>query len=129
VRIELAVSAGELIDRLTILELKSERLSERVRSEIQADLASLRRVRDERLVPSERLTRLSAALAGINAELWVLEESLREFERSQSFGDPVIAGARRVYAANDERAALKRAIDELVGSDVREHKSHALPAV
>lgn len=127
--IELRVSAGELIDRVTILELKRGRLPAAVRGEIERDLGRLQGLRERELPASPRLSALEAALAATNAELWDLEESLRECERSGVFDEHFVALARRVYLTNDRRAALKSGIDALVGSDVREHKSHSLPNV
>lgn len=127
--IELRVSAGELVDRLTILELKQVRLSATVRAAVAGDLRRLRAVRDESLPASPRLSELAAELAVANATLWDLEESLRECERTGAFDARFVALARQVYLTNDRRAALKRSIDVLVGSEVREYKSHALPSV
>jgi hypothetical protein len=127
--IELRVSAGELIDRVTILELKRARLPAAVRAEIERDLGRLQGVRERELPVSPRLCALEAALAAANEELWELEESLRECERAGVFDEHFVALARQVYLTNDRRAALKRGIDALVGSEVREHKSHALPSV
>lgn len=127
--IELTVSAGELIDRVTILELKRARLPATVRGEIERELGRLRGVRERELPASPRLRALEAALAAANRELWDLEESLRECERAGVFDAHFVALARQVYLTNDRRAALKRNIDALVGSEVREYKSHALPSV
>ena len=127
--IELSISAGELIDRLTILELKLHRLPDAVRPELERELARVQAVRDRAFPPSERLLELSVRLGAVNAELWDLEEALRDCERTGSFDERFVELARRVYRTNDERAARKRQIDELVGSELREHKSHALPTL
>lgn len=129
VRLRITVSAGDLIDRLTILELKRRRLPEAIRPEIEREIAALARVRERAITQSPRLLQLGERLAALNAELWDIEEALRRHERAGAFGEPFVALARRVYQANDERAAVKRSIDELVGSEVREHKSHVLPTL
>lgn len=127
--IELAVSAGELIDRMTILELKVARLSERTRAELTRELGVLRAIRDRELSPSARLAELTDELRAVNGQLWEVEETLRKCEQAGGFDERFVELARQVYKANDWRAALKRSVDELVGSEIREHKSHPLPAV
>jgi len=128
-RIELRVSAGELIDRMTILELKLLHLPAAVRGDIEAELRLIHCVRERELPESPRLAKLAAELAQVNAELWEIEESLRECEQAAVFDARFVALARRVYLTNDRRAALKRSIDAFVGSEVREHKSHPLPSI
>jgi hypothetical protein len=128
-RIELAVSAGELIDRMTILELKLARLPEHAGAELTRELGLVRGIRERELSPSACLDVLTDELRVVNAQLWDLEEVLRTCEHAASFGERFVALARQVYKANDRRAALKRGVDELVGSEIREHKSHALPVI
>lgn len=123
------LSAGELIDRITILELKALRLPEPTRSAVEQDLAFARAARDRALSPSARLSALSDELRAVNGVLWELEEGLRACEREQRFDAAFVALARDVYRNNDRRAALKRAIDALAGSTSTEHKSYALPSV
>lgn len=72
---------------------------------------------------------LTAALRLVNRELWDVEEALRRCEQRRRFGRHFVSLARAVYRANDRRAALKRRVDELLGSELFEHKSHTLPAV
>lgn len=124
-RIEIAVSAGELVDKVTILEIKSDRIT-------QPDkLANVRRELDilgARLAPllaEPAVEALKAKLRAVNETLWQIEDDIRECERQQDFGETFIALARAVYRTNDRRAALKREIDELVGSEIVEEKSYA----
>jgi hypothetical protein len=127
VRVVLEISAGELFDRIGILELKRSRLPAHRVLAIERQLAAARAERDRQFVPSVALSALADALAQVNRELWEIEDELRSCERLADFGDDFIALARSVYSINDRRAALKRRIDELVGSELSEQKSYPLP--
>lgn len=121
------LSLGELVDKITILEIKSEQME---------DEAKLRNVRHELGVLTDCLARaLSASevealepfktsLSQINRELWKIEDDLRECERAQNFDADFIALARSVYLRNDKRAAIKKEINIRFGSDLVEEKSY-----
>jgi hypothetical protein len=118
------VSAGELLDKLTILEIKSEYIE---------DEAKLANVNKERtaicnaaldLPGSEELLELRTELLNVNKELWDIEDVIRRCEKERLFDDDFIALARSVYKYNDRRAAIKRAINELLGSELVEEKSY-----
>lgn len=126
-RLRLDVSPGELIDRITILELKSERLPEVHRVHALADLARARRIGERALACTPRLQELTQRLRSVNRQLWDAEEALRDCELKQEFGDGFVELARTVYLANDRRAALKSKIDALFDAGIREFKSYALP--
>jgi tetratricopeptide (TPR) repeat protein len=120
------VAPGELLDKLTILEIKAERLTDpdklrHVRQELQVLAAA----RDEALPASPELARLTAELKEVNERLWEIEDEIRRCEASKSFGNRFIELARSVYQTNDHRAALKRRINELLGSPLIEEKSYA----
>ncbi len=120
------ISAGELIDKITILEIKLQNLQDsaklaNVRHEYERLTATLRR----EILPSETLAALTEALKTVNAELWRIEDDIRAQERIQSFGAEFVALARSVYRMNDRRAALKREINALLRSDIVEEKSYA----
>jgi hypothetical protein len=127
VRIEVAISAGELVDRLTILELKYARLPTTVGGAIKLDLDAVRALCASTLPDTDWLRTLIEELREVNVELWEIEEALRECERHQAFDARFVQLARRVYLANDRRAALKRSVDEQAGSDTLDYKSYALP--
>jgi hypothetical protein len=121
-----AVSAGELVDRLTILAIKSERITDRQKlTHIVAELASVRSTATRRLPSSEALDELTQRLQAVNLSLWRIEDELRVCERDQDFGPQFIELARSVYRLNDQRGALKRQINELVGSAIVEEKQYA----
>ncbi|WP_245504658.1 DUF6165 family protein [Aquabacter spiritensis] len=118
------ISAGELIDKITILEIKAERISDpakraNVVHELDA-LAALREVHGLGTVAA-----LAEALKAVNAALWDIEDEIRVLEREQRFDARFVALARAVYVTNDRRAALKKDINRAVGSAIVEEKSYA----
>jgi hypothetical protein len=116
---------GELIDKLTILRLKAERIADPAKlANVRHELAALQQTADRHLPPSDGLTRLWEALYQINARLWVIEDDIRDCERTGDFGPAFIALARAVYVTNDERAAVKKAINLHLGSALVEEKSY-----
>ena len=124
--ISVTVSVGELIDRITILEIKAARLDDPAQlSNVKSELKGLVAARDAAFPPSAELTELSQALKRINEQLWRVEDDIRDRERAKDFGPRFIELARSVYVCNDERAALKRRINEFLGSRIVEEKSYA----
>jgi Flp pilus assembly protein TadD len=118
-------SAGDLLDRLSILEIKSERISDATRlRNVRIEVASLTAVRQDALPSSPELADLAARLKRVNERLWEIEDAIRQCESDQDFGPRFIELARSVYHENDHRAALKRAINELLQSRIVEEKSY-----
>ncbi|HEY2616492.1 MAG TPA: DUF6165 family protein [Acetobacteraceae bacterium] len=116
------VSWGELIDKITILEIKVERLrAPAARANAAHELTLLRA---ELAEPPAGLAALQAELAGVNRRLWDIEDDIRRKEASQAFDAGFIALARAVYHSNDERSRIKRAINELLGSGIIEEKQY-----
>ena len=122
------ISYGELLDKLTILEIKSERIAdEKKRANVLRELTLLREVRDKRVPKSDALTALLVELKETNEQLWEIENALRELERASDFSERFIHKARAVYETNDRRASVKKAINLLLGSDIIEEKSYGAP--
>lgn len=124
--LQVEISVGELVDKLTILEIKLQRISqpaklENIKREYETLTTSLAASPFADLVPGE--TR--AALKQVNEELWEIEDAIRLKEAASDFDKDFIALARAVYQTNDKRAALKRNINEGVGSRLVEEKSYA----
>ena len=118
------ISVGELIDKIVILEIKSERIKNANQlANIANELGALRAVRLGD-VDRARLDTLSAELKRVNAKLWDVEDSIRECDARGDFGDNFIELARAVYRFNDERARLKKAINVESGSRLVEEKSY-----
>lgn len=122
VRIE--VSPGELVDKITILEIKSGRIDDPAKlKNVTHELAALTRVAAV-LPESDDLGRLRGALKKVNEALWEIEDEIRLCERNRDFGPRFVELARSVYRSNDQRAQLKRRINELLGSAIVEEKSY-----
>jgi hypothetical protein len=118
------VSAGELIDKLTILQIKAERIidPDKLRN-IKRELEALAKVRAS-LEFSAELEELERKLKETNERVWESEEAIRQHEQRQDFGSTFIELARSVYLTNDQRAHLKRAINALLKSRLIEEKSY-----
>ena len=124
--IKVEVAPGELIDKITILQIKTERITDQAKvRNVNIELETLSTVRDEGIEASAKLDELTSGLKEINEQLWVIEDDIRDCERSQDFGPKFIELARSVYRCNDRRAALKREINELLGSRLIEEKSYS----
>jgi hypothetical protein len=119
------VSAGELIDKITILRVKATRIGDPAKeANVRTELALLEEIAARELSRSPQLEDLVAQLTEVNAALWDIEDGKRDCERRQDFGPDFVALARRVYIDNDRRAAVKRQINTLVGSEIVEEKSY-----
>ena len=124
--VEVEISAGDLIDKLTILQIKAERIGDPdKRANVRIALQHLSRVRDEALSRSDELARLEESLKAFNKKPWDIEDEIRNYEAAKDFGPRFIELARSVYQTNDRRAGVKKQIDELFGSTVTDEKSYA----
>jgi hypothetical protein len=120
------VAIGELADKITVLEIKAERIADAVKlKNVRAELDLLRAVWQQRGGRGPVLDELIRELKKTNESLWVIEDDIRECEHRQDFGPRFIELARAVYRNNDERALLKRKINELTGSSIIEEKSYS----
>jgi predicted nucleic acid-binding Zn-ribbon protein len=119
------ISPGELIDKITILEIKCERLDDPAKLEnVRYALDRLQATRGVALPHKDELASLEAELKEVNGRLWDIEDEIRDCERRGDFGQAFVALARQVYRQNDRRAELKKAIDRLYGSAMTEEKSY-----
>jgi hypothetical protein len=117
------ISLGELIDKITILELKLEFLFDPKKLEnVHTELKHLATVLNTLTIPDITVER--NALKLVNRQLWHIENFKRECEKNQTFGEDFVETARQVYLKNDLRAGLKKQINELVGSTIVEEKSY-----
>ena len=119
------ISAGELVDKITILEIKKDKISEKEKlNEIQKELLSLNET-FKKSIPDEKLIKLQREkLKELNVKLWDIEEGKRNFEKKKDFGKEFIKLAREVYKFNDERAEVKSEINKILGSNIKEVKSY-----
>ena len=121
-----AVSWGELLDKISILEIKREQLSDPVQlANFAHEHATLCAARDEALPEGIDISESFRALRLVNETLWQIEDDIRDCERAKDFGPRFVELARSVYINNDERAAIKRQINEALGSELVEEKSYS----
>ena len=123
--ITVEIAPGELIDKLTILRIKAARIADPAKVAnvvIERDLLA---ARWQSLPGTDALNDLVEELTAINGALWQIEDDIRDCERTQNFGPKFIELARSVYKTNDRRAAVKRAINEALGSTIIEEKSYS----
>jgi Tfp pilus assembly protein PilF len=119
------VSVGELIDKITILRIKDERIkSEEKLINIRAELHSLETIQRAFVATSPMLDDLTSQLIAVNKILWDIEDDIREKEHSKTFDEEFVQLARNVYLTNDQRCAIKRTINEMCGSRLKEEKSY-----
>lgn len=124
--VSVEISPGELIDKITILEIKLDRIDDAEKLvNVKHELEALAAARDGAIEPTPELERLSTELKQANARLWEIEDDIRECERAKDFGAAFVALARAVYVNNDKRSRLKRQINALLGSSLIEEKSYA----
>lgn len=125
-RIRIDVAPGELLDKLTILEIKEERIDDPGKlGNIRREKGVLECAARDHIERNAETDRLRAELKGVNERLWDIEDNIREREREGDFGEWFVELARSVYMTNDHRAALKRQINELLNSDIAEEKSYS----
>ena len=119
------VSWGELIDKVTILEIKATRIQDAEKvANVQRELGLLGALRDQVRRAHGDAARLEAELKAVNEALWEVEDRIRDCERRQDFGPTFIALARSVYRQNDQRARLKRELNQALDSGLVEEKSY-----
>ena len=119
------ISAGELIDKITILEIKKAKISNKEKLiDIEKELSSLNETM-KKYIPDENLIKkYMSNLKEINLKLWDIEDEKRLAEKNNDFGKKFIELARNVYKFNDERAKIKLSINSTLGSNIKEVKSY-----
>ena len=123
--VKVDVSPGELIDKITILMIKSERIDDPGQlANVRFELDVLTSTKEGSITSSAKLKDLTAKLKEVNEVLWEIEDDIRNCEATRDFGDKFVELARSVYMRNDERAQLKRKINVLLGSEMLEEKSY-----
>ena len=120
------ISPGELCDKITILRIKSERMSDPAKlANVRTELAVLESTWKASGLAGPTVDAEITALHAVNARLWEIEDDIRECERRTDFGPEFIRLARSVYIENDERAAIKKRINIALGATLVEEKSYA----
>ncbi|NTE86894.1 DUF6165 family protein [Agrobacterium rubi] len=122
--IEIPVSFGEIIDKITILEIKAQKINDDIKRQNVALELSLLQDKLGSLIEQNGLDAIVDDLRAVNTSLWDVENALREYEDARRFDEAFIALARSVYITNDRRADLKRQINARLGSTLMEEKSY-----
>ncbi len=124
-RILAEISAGELIDKITILEIKKFKITDKEKLvEVEKELISLNSTMKKFIPDESKIINYRNELKEINIKLWEIEDGKRESEKNNDFGEKFITLARNVYKLNDERAKLKLNINNSLGSNIKEVKSY-----
>jgi len=124
--VSVEISPGELIDKITILEIKLERIADAAKlNNVRIEYDTLNRSLSDAIASSAALDGMIAELKRINEALWDIEDDIRDCERAKDFGETFVGLARAVYVTNDKRSEIKRRINELLGSSLVEEKSYA----
>ncbi|AFP29592.1 DUF6165 family protein [Marinobacter sp. BSs20148] len=123
--IKVLVSFGEVLDKITILEIKSERIKDDAKlKNVKLELNELNATWTDAVSDQSAIAQLRQQLKAVNEELWVIEDDIRDQEADQNFGARFIELARAVYVTNDKRASLKKDINLALGSRFVEEKSY-----
>tara|TARA_B100001029_G_C14630192_1_gene218775 strand:- start:130 stop:525 length:396 start_codon:yes stop_codon:yes gene_type:complete len=119
------ISAGDLIDKITILEIKKVKITDKSKlSSVEKELNSLNETLKRNIPNISKIIKFKDELKNINLKLWDVEIGKRNSEKNQDFGEKFIQLARNVYKFNDQRAKIKLTINEVLGSNIKEIKSH-----
>ena len=119
------ISAGELIDKITILEIKLDKISDKIKiNDVSKELVSLKETMQKHFPDQTEISNYMKSLKKINLRLWDIEDAKRLAEKNSDFGEKFIKLAREVYKFNDERAKVKLLINENFGSNIKEVKSY-----
>ena len=119
------ISAGELIDKITILEIKKEKIRNKEELvEVNKELNSLNETLKKSINDQSNIINFKNDLKNINLKLWDIEDGKRSAEKNNKFDEEFIELARNVYKFNDERAKIKLAINNALGSNIKEVKSY-----
>ncbi len=119
------VAPGELLDKLSILEIKKDNVTDQNKLQnIKYELELLEKTKANTLPDSPKLRDLYQDLKATNQKLWIIEDDIRHCERQKQFGDTFVELARAVYITNDQRCEIKRRINDYLGSKLIEEKSY-----
>ena len=119
------ISPGELLDKISILEIKLEKIKDKNSQEkIKIEYKILKKIQNSSIETSAKIKDLYWSVSDVNVKLWHIEDKLRIYEQNKDFGKNFIELARGVYFNNDKRAKLKNEINEILKSDIREIKQY-----
>ena len=120
------ISAGELLDKISILEIKLDKIKDQNKhKELKKEYDVLKKVQESNIDTNQEINRLFTEIKKTNLSLWNIEDKIRICEKKKDFGENFINLARNVYINNDKRAKIKSEINKLLGSNIREIKEYA----
>ena len=119
------ISAGELLDKMSILEIKRDKVKNiDDQKEINKEYTLLKRTKDSNIIVTEKINHLYKEIKKVNLKLWNIEDKIRVCEKNKDFGEDFIEFARSVYITNDNRFKIKSEINKLAGSNIKEIKQY-----
>ena len=119
------ISIGELLDKISILEIKLDKIKDLdSQKEIDKEYKLLKQVQNQNVESTEKIKKLYQSIKGVNLVLWNIEDEIRVCEKNKDFGEKFIELARGVYFNNDKRSEIKSEINKLLGSNIKEIKSY-----
>tara|TARA_B100000780_G_scaffold270579_1_gene230539 strand:+ start:2531 stop:2926 length:396 start_codon:yes stop_codon:yes gene_type:complete len=119
------ISVGELVDKITILEIKKEKITDSKKlKDVNRELLSLNNTFEKSIPDFSKIKSLIEKLKTVNLKLWDIENGKRLAEKNNDFGEKFVELARTVYKTNDERSKIKLEINNILGSNIKEVKSH-----
>tara|TARA_Y100000590_G_scaffold172259_1_gene197027 strand:- start:552 stop:953 length:402 start_codon:yes stop_codon:yes gene_type:complete len=125
-KISSEISAGELLDKMSILEIKMDKIKDtNGLNEINKEYSILKLAKDTHIEFSDEIKKLYVEIKKINLKLWNIEDQIRICEKKKDFGENFINLARSVYLNNDKRSKIKSEINKLLGSNIKEIKQYA----
>lgn len=124
-KIEVPISSGELVDKLSILEIKKIEIKDEEKlKQVVSEFNVLKEVYEKLFNNSKEIESLYRKLLKINRELWEIEDKIRKFEKEEKFDEEFIEHARRVYKTNDKRFEIKSQINKMFNSEIQEQKEY-----
>ena len=124
-KILVEVSVGELLDKISILEIKKEKISDASFLEnINTEYSILKEQLEKNIQNDEKINELFKSLKEVNAKLWIIEDDKRTCEKNSDFSEKFIKLSRDIHFLNDERAKIKLEINEILGSNIKEIKQY-----
>jgi len=119
------ISAGELLDKISILEIKLEKIKNKdSQKEIQKEYKILKEIQNSSIELTDKIKDLLKSIKEVNLNLWDVEDKLRIYEKKKDFGENFIKSAREVYFNNDKRSKIKSEINKILGSNIKEIKQY-----
>ena len=124
-KIIVEVSIGELLDKISILEIKQEKIKDPEKLKfISNEHSILKNQLNKKIIADDKLVKLAQSLKEINSKLWLIEDDKRQCEKDKDFGEKFIKLSRDVHFLNDDRAKIKLEINNLTGSSIKEIKEY-----